>query len=139
MKTYARIGDDDTVVEIIKIESDGDIATMFTAEFVETLVEVTGVDPMPCERWVYDGVDFTAPVAYQPSPGEIRIVNTSTRDYYLAIAALAIAPLQDAADLDIATEDESELLTLWKQHRVAVNRVDLTEINPVWPTSPLGT
>ncbi|KKB22881.1 tail fiber assembly protein, partial [Escherichia coli] len=35
-----------------------------------------------------------------------------------------IAPLQDAVDLDIATEEEASLLAAWKTYRVLLNRVD---------------
>ncbi|HAZ8818493.1 TPA: tail fiber assembly protein [Citrobacter koseri] len=50
----------------------------------------------------------------------------------------AIAPLQDAVDLDEATEEELLLLKEWKKYRVMLNRLDLSsapEIN--WPDMPL--
>ncbi|MCY6826315.1 tail fiber assembly protein, partial [Escherichia coli] len=40
-----------------------------------------------------------------------------------------IAPLQDAADLEIATEEEISLLEAWKKYRVLLNRVD-TSVAP---------
>jgi hypothetical protein len=49
---------------------------------------------------------------------------------------LAIAPLQDAVDLDEATQAETDQLKKWKQYRVAVNRIDLTQASPVWPLQP---
>lgn len=54
----------------------------------------------------------------------------------LTMAGLAIAPLQDAEDLEEATKQEAALLKAWKQYRIAVNRVDLTKENPKWPTAP---
>ena len=56
-----------------------------------------------------------------------------------ATADLAIAPLQDAVDLDDATEAEAELLKDWKRYRVALNRMPEqpgypTEID--WPAPP---
>lgn len=86
--------------------------------------------------WSYDGSQFIAPPVPQPSPAEIVSTNTSMRDALLSGAALSIAPLQDAVDLDEATDAETALLKLWKQYRVAVNRVDLTQPTPVWPTAP---
>jgi len=89
--------------------------------------------------WTYADGEFTAPPPppiIPPSPGETLSENTASRDYLLAEAALAIAPLQDAADLDDATPAETELLKKWKQYRVAVNRVDLTLLNPPWPSQP---
>lgn len=79
------------------------------------------------------------PVAADPLPpttDEILTVNTADRDRRLAVATLAIAPLQDAVDLDIATSDETATLKLWKQYRVAVNRADLTQWPVQWPASP---
>lgn len=49
----------------------------------------------------------------------------------------AIATLQDAVDLDMATEEEALLLTAWKKYRVLLNRIqpeDAPEI--VWPEVP---
>lgn len=56
-----------------------------------------------------------------------------------AAADAAIAPLQDAVDLDDATEAEAELLKDWKRYRVALNRLPEqvgypTEID--WPAPP---
>ncbi|ECA4283821.1 phage tail protein, partial [Salmonella enterica subsp. enterica serovar Stanley] len=47
-----------------------------------------------------------------------------------------IAPLQDAVDLDIATDDEKAQLDEWKKYRILVNRVDTT--NPDWPYVPVS-
>lgn len=61
------------------------------------------------------------------------------RDRLLSIAALRIAPLQDAIDLGDASSDESLALTRWKQYRVSVNRVDQQDGFPVsvkWPDQP---
>ncbi|HHK9140284.1 TPA: tail fiber assembly protein, partial [Escherichia coli] len=48
-----------------------------------------------------------------------------------------IAPLQDAVELELATEEETSLLEAWKKYRVLLNRVD-TSVAPdiEWPTSP---
>lgn len=45
-----------------------------------------------------------------------------------------IATLQDAIDLDMATDEEAEGLTQWKKYRVLLSRVDATA--PVWPEVP---
>lgn len=61
------------------------------------------------------------------------------RDSRLRLAALRIAPLQDAVDLDQATPDDSATLKLWKQYRIAVNRVAAQAGFPVtieWPSQP---
>lgn len=52
-------------------------------------------------------------------------------------AAVAIAPLQDAVDLDDATDEEIALLRQWKQYRVALNRLDLSTAPDIqWPDKP---
>ncbi|NBK38127.1 hypothetical protein EON09_06235 [Pseudomonas soli] len=51
----------------------------------------------------------------------------------------AIAPLQDAVDLDEATEVEAALLKDWKRYRVALNRVLEQPGYPIeidWPAPP---
>lgn len=56
------------------------------------------------------------------------------KDSLLELSASKIAPLQDAVDLDIATEDEATLLLSWKKYRVLINRInpdDAPDIN--WP------
>jgi hypothetical protein len=56
-----------------------------------------------------------------------------------AIADTAIAPLQDAVDIDDATEAEIVLLKNWKKYRVALNRLPDQPSYPVtidWPVAP---
>jgi hypothetical protein len=135
MSTYAFIVEN-AVFQVIEIPKDLVIDDMFTPEFVAACVDITKVDPAPQERWTYvDGV-FSAPVEPVPTPEEILARNTAARDYHLAVATSAIAPLQDALDLDEATPAETALLKKWKQFRVAVNRVDLTLLSPPWPKAP---
>ncbi|MDR5797263.1 tail fiber assembly protein [Caballeronia sp. LZ008] len=69
---------------------------------------------------------------------QILANNTATRDFLLSQAALAIAPLQDAVDLGEATDAETALLKLWKQYRIAVNRLDMTQASPAWPPAPVA-
>jgi len=51
-------------------------------------------------------------------------------------ANAAIAPLQDAIDLGIATEEEATTLAAWKRYRVMLNRVDLSKAPFIWPSAP---
>lgn len=46
----------------------------------------------------------------------------------------AIAPLERAVKLDIATSDEIASLEVWERYSVMVNRVDTSK--PEWPTPP---
>ncbi|QIC17843.1 tail fiber assembly protein [Providencia vermicola] len=55
----------------------------------------------------------------------------------LAESNNAIAPLQDAVDLDIATDEEIALLKEWKKYRVLLNRVDTSLAHDIdWPQKP---
>ncbi|UQY45080.1 tail fiber assembly protein [Mixta hanseatica] len=52
-------------------------------------------------------------------------------------ASAIIAPLQDAVDLDMATDSEKESLAVWKKYRVLLNRVDTSSAPEIdWPTLP---
>ncbi|HFG0872243.1 TPA: tail fiber assembly protein [Salmonella enterica] len=58
-----------------------------------------------------------------------------TKNRLLQIASEKIAPLQDAVDLDEATDKEKASLLAWRKYRVQVNRVDT--LNPYWPEQPV--
>lgn len=140
MQTYARV-EDGVVQEIIEplVDPDGNeypIEKRFVPELVAQMVGITGITPKPDQAWTYDGGQFAAPVPYQPTAEEIQAKNLSARDAFLSKATLAIAPLQDAVDLDEATQAELDLLKKWKQYRVAVNRIELTQTDPAWPVAP---
>ncbi|EAZ5834863.1 short-chain dehydrogenase, partial [Salmonella enterica] len=60
-----------------------------------------------------------------------------TKNRRLQIASEKIAPLQDAVDLDGATDKEKASLLAWRKYRVQVNRVDT--LKPVWPEKPASS
>ncbi|MEQ7920258.1 tail fiber assembly protein [Xanthomonas sp. WHRI 1810A] len=56
-----------------------------------------------------------------------------------ALADFVVAPLQDAVDVDEATDDDIALLKAWKKYRVALNRVTDQPGYPAtinWPAAP---
>lgn len=60
-------------------------------------------------------------------------------DELMAVAALRIAPLQDALDLSDFPDADAENLTLWKAYRIALSRVPFQEGFPDsvnWPVQP---
>ncbi|EPM7932181.1 tail fiber assembly protein, partial [Escherichia coli] len=60
-----------------------------------------------------------------------------TKNSLMQVASEHIAPLQDAIDLDIATEEETSLLAAWKTYRVLLHRVDTTVAADIeWPVAP---
>lgn len=84
------------------------------------------------------GRPITIPAPGQ-TPEQILAGALSQRDRLIALAATRIAPLQDAVDLDDATEGDVANLKKWKQYRVAVNRVPDQSGFPndiVWPVEP---
>jgi len=111
------------------------IAKRFTPDVVATLVDVTTVASVNVGDTYSDGV-FAPYVPPARSPVEILATNRAYRDVQLTMAGTRIAPLQDAVDLDVATDEERAQLLAWKQYRVAVNRLDLTLASPAWPVAP---
>ncbi|EDA1492511.1 tail fiber assembly protein [Salmonella enterica subsp. enterica] len=77
------------------------------------------------KAWVKDEAAETAAQLRQAEETKSRL---------LQIASEKIAPLQDAVDLGLATDDEKAQLDEWKKYRVLVNRVDTS--NPDWPDVP---
>lgn len=61
----------------------------------------------------------------------------SKRTTLMKNTSVAILPLQDAEDLEIASEDESNLLKELKRYRVLLNRVDVSAAPDIeWPVAP---
>lgn len=94
-----------------------------------TLYEpATPYDKWNGERWVTDEAEQQA--------AEVAAANT-TKAALIADASEQIAPLQDAIDLDMATEDERVRFDAWRKYRVLLTRVD-TSAAPaiIWPEAP---
>lgn len=69
-------------------------------------------------------------------PNDVDIAK-SKKSELLQMAGIAITPLQDAVDIDDATEAELQALKAWKTYRVALNRLDLTIGSDItWPEIP---
>lgn len=72
-----------------------------------------------------------------PSYEGLVAIAESKKQSLLAEASTAIAPLQDAVDLDMATDEESASLKEWKKYRVLLNRVDTSTAPDIdWPEKP---
>lgn len=91
--------------------------------------------------WTYkDGV-FSAPpltddqIAAQNA--QKLTDNLSQKTALMDAASERISVLQDAVDLDMATDAETAALPLWKKYRVLLSRVDAnTSDDVVWPLMP---
>jgi len=71
-----------------------------------------------------------------------KALATRKRTLLLQYASSQVNALQDAVDLEIATEAETKALKSWKTYRVLLNRVDTIGAVPAesdWPQSPLPT
>ncbi len=75
-----------------------------------------------------------------PRPTKAQLITEAEyqKQALLNEASAAIAPLQDAVDLGIATDKEREQLREWKEYRVLINRIDTSiGINIEWPKSKI--
>ncbi|UCS82859.1 tail fiber tail fiber assembly protein [Yersinia phage vB_YenS_P400] len=98
-----------------KAQYQGAVKNDVTGEFTGGVWIETGVAPP---------VDFLTPAIAE-------------RDRLMSVATMAIAPLQDASDLDDISIEEVALLKKWKQYRVSLNRLDLSIApNIDWPVTP---
>lgn len=82
-------------------------------------------------EWVFDG-NQVVPRTYTHAEQRQQIMRK--KEKLMDKATRVIAPLQDAADLGIATEAEKSALLAWKKYRVRLNRVDIS--NGEWPALP---
>lgn len=82
---------------------------------------------------------ITAEAKAQAAADQLLAIVSSEIGQHRSVADSAIAPLQDAVDLDMATEDEKSLLLAWKRYRVELSRVSAQPGYPGavdWPVPP---
>lgn len=88
----------------------------------------TPYDKWNGERWVTDEVAQKAAVVAAANATKSELIKSASEQ---------IEPLQDAVDLDMATDDEIARFNEWRKYRVLLTRVD-TSTAPaiVWPDMP---
>ncbi|WP_336334611.1 tail fiber assembly protein [Pseudomonas putida] len=82
---------------------------------------------------------ITAEAKAQAAAEQLLVTVSADLAQHRAVADAAIAPLQDAVELEEATEAEASLLKEWKRYRVALSRVPEQEGYPNeidWPALP---
>ncbi|WP_422883093.1 tail fiber assembly protein, partial [Pantoea agglomerans] len=80
-----------------------------------------------------DGV-FTAPVT---DAENAELIASSRLAAETDEASRVIAPLQDAVDISIATDEEITRLAEWKRYRVELSRIDTSKAPDItWPVRP---
>lgn len=83
----------------------------------------------------YGSPELSAPPL--PTEKELIAQAETNKSFLMSRANEVLAPLQDAVDLGLATDDESELLLAWKTYRVLLNRVDTAAAPEIeWPEVP---
>lgn len=131
-KIYAPVwADADHTAINVTIDSD----EYGTIPFTATPDDVEGYG-----RAIYDAAAagvFGEIAEYVPPPIDYVAQADAEKAQRLSDAAIAIAPLQSAVDLGIATDQEISQLNAWKTCQVNVNRVD-TSLAPniEWPVPP---
>lgn len=79
------------------------------------------------------------PIQLPSAPEEMLMAAKARRDQLLASATNRMGPLQDAIDEGVATPEEVARLRLWKQYRIALNRIEHQDGFPatvLWPVVP---
>lgn len=120
--------DDDRIV--IAYEADASFMGMQEGR------DVYEVDPANVPANVLGNFKFSDGTFVDIRPSDASIAEQKKSEL-MSIAERAIAPLQDAVDLEMATDAEAALLLEWKKYRVLLNRLD-TSIAPdiEWPNAP---
>ena len=84
-------------------------------------------------QWIYDGQNIKR---REVTDREKAAIAEAKRNELMTLATQQIMPLQDAEDTGDATPDEAAALLAWKRYRIALNRLDVTAANIVWPVAP---
>ena len=72
-----------------------------------------------------------------PTVEELKHDNEAQKQYLIKAANEHIAYLQDAVELEIATDEEASSLKEWKKYRVLLNRIDTSLVSNInWPAKP---
>ncbi|WP_337029750.1 tail fiber assembly protein [Pantoea agglomerans] len=129
MKSYARI-ENQRVAEIVALNVKPE--KLYHPSLV--WVDITALPEQPDANYQYrDGV-FSAPVTETENAA---LIASSRLAAETDEANRVIAPLQDAVDISIATDEEITRLAEWKRYRVALSRLDPSNALGIeWPKKP---
>lgn len=129
MKTYARI-ENQLVAEIVALNVKPE--KLYHPSLV--WVDITALPEQPDVNYRYSDGVFSAPV----TDAENAVLIASSRlAAEMDEANRTIAPLQDAVDISIATDEEITRLAEWKRYRVELSRIDTSKAPDIeWPVRP---
>jgi len=129
MKTYARI-ENQRVAEIVALNVKPE--KLYHPSLV--WVDITTLPEQPDINYRYSDGVFTAPVT---DAENAALIASSRLAAETDEASRIIAPLQDAVDISIATDEEIARLSEWKRYRVELSRIDVTKAPDIsWPEKP---
>ncbi len=90
--------------------------------------------------YIYEGKLFSRPPLTDEEQAVVDQQNAESvsamKQTLMDEASLKISILQDAVDLDMATDAEAAALPLWKKYRVLLSRVDTLAPESPWPKKP---
>ncbi|WP_341799769.1 tail fiber assembly protein [Klebsiella michiganensis] len=90
--------------------------------------------------YLFDGKSFSRPPLTDEEQAIIDQQSiesiSSMKQGMIDEATLNISILQDAVDLEMATDEEKESLPAWKKYRVLLSRVDISSAEISWPQKP---
>jgi len=129
MKTYARI-ENQLVAEIVALNVKPE--KLYHPSLV--WVDITALPEQPDVNYRYSDGVFSALV----TDAENAVLIASSRlAAEMDEANRTIAPLQDAVDIGIATDEEITRLAEWKRYRVELSRIDTSKAPDIeWPVRP---
>lgn len=130
MKTYARI-ENQRVAEIVSLNLKPE--KLYHPSLI--WVDITAQPEQPDVNYEYNDGVFSAPV----TEAENAMLMASSRlAAEMDEANQTIAPLQDAVDISIATDEETTRLAEWKRYRVELSRIDISKTLDIeWPLKPV--
>jgi len=139
MSNYAIIKDGKVINTIVW--EGPEIAPMEFGEGVTYEIIPDSEGNHPAIGWLFVNGVFVEPALSDDEIEEIRkfkiAQNVSMKTSLMNEASQTISVLQDAVDLEIATEEEAEKLPLWKKYRVLLSRVNAnTDQEITWPLKP---
>lgn len=105
-----------------------------------TTVELGPADPVSIGYSYENGVFTAPPLTEEQTEAEraaLKVSNSQTKTLLMSEATQRISVLQDAVDLEMASEEEAAALPLWKKYRVLLSRIDANTPDTVnWPEKP---
>lgn len=129
MKNYARI-EDQLVAEIVSLSVQPEEIYHPSLEWID----ITSLAEAPEVGYIYKDGGFTAPVVETENA---FLLAKAMHAILMDEASSIIAPLQDAVDINMATDEEIARLAEWKKYRVLLSRANMQDAsNMAWPVKP---